>query len=58
MKGDAVIRVPRASWSVARAFANRVGRELREVTGTALREYVEVHSQPEPGETTKVVKHV
>jgi hypothetical protein len=44
MKGDAVIRVPRASWNLARAFANRLGRELREVTGTALDEYVKRES--------------
>jgi hypothetical protein len=41
VKGDAVIRVPRPSWKKARDFAARVGRELREVTGTALVEYVE-----------------
>ena len=40
MKSDAVIRVPRRSWEIARKFSVRSGRELREVTGRALEEYV------------------
>jgi hypothetical protein len=40
MKGDAVIRVPRPSWLLARDFAERVDRDLRELTGIALEEYV------------------
>ena len=37
---DAVIRVPRYSWSLAKKYAVKSGRELRELTGTALEEYV------------------
>lgn len=42
MKGDAVIRVPRASWKRAREFADRSKppREMRELTATALDEYI------------------
>lgn len=40
MKSDAVIRVPRRSWEIARKFSLKAGRELRELTGTALEEYV------------------
>jgi hypothetical protein len=40
MKSDAVIRVPRRSWEIARKFSVRSGRELRELTGIALEEYV------------------
>jgi hypothetical protein len=41
MKGDAVIRVPRAAWKKAMGFALSVDRELREVIGAAVDEYVE-----------------
>jgi hypothetical protein len=40
VKGDAVLRVSRESWKRAAAFADRMGRKLREVTGTALDEYI------------------
>ena len=40
MKSDANIKVPRASWERARAFALAVGRDLREVTGAALDAYI------------------
>lgn len=37
---DAVIRVPRWSWALAKKYAAKAGRELREVSGAALDEYV------------------
>ncbi len=40
MKTDANVKVPRGSWERARAFALRVGRDVREVFGTAVDEYV------------------
>jgi len=40
MKTDAVIRVHRASWENARAFAKMTGRDLRDVTAAALDSYV------------------
>lgn len=40
MKDDANIKVPREAWERTRAFALHVGRDLREVTATAMTEYV------------------
>lgn len=57
-KGDAVIRVPRWSWDLARKYAAKAGRDLREVTGDALKEYVGQRTPVGPGEATKIVKHV
>jgi len=41
LKGDAIVRIPRESWKTAMRFALSVDRELREVIGAALSEYVE-----------------
>lgn len=40
MRDDAVIRVPRAAWGVARVFADRTGQKMREIAAAALNEYV------------------
>lgn len=40
MKTDAVIRVPRESWVTVRDFSIAAGRDIREVAGVALEEYV------------------
>ena len=40
MKSDAVIRVHRQTWEAAKRFAKRHNRQLREVVGVALDEYI------------------
>ncbi len=41
MKGDAIVRIPRAAWKLGMGYALSVDRELREVIGSALEAYVE-----------------
>jgi hypothetical protein len=55
MKNDAVIRVPREAWKRAMGFALRADRELREVVGAALEEYVARESGLELAEKEKHV---
>jgi hypothetical protein len=47
VKDDAVIRVPRWSWTMAKKYADKSGRDLREVGGEALRTYVKLEESRE-----------
>lgn len=40
VKGDTHLRIPYESWLAAKAFAERTGRELREIAAKALSEYI------------------
>lgn len=55
MKRDAVIRISREVWKRAMTFALGADRELREVVGAALEEYVARESGVELGEKEKHV---
>jgi hypothetical protein len=41
VKSDANIKVPREPYEEAKAFADRVGQDLRVIVGVALAEYIE-----------------
>lgn len=45
MKSDAVIKVPREPYECAKAFAVRVGCDLRVLVGIALVEYIQREEQ-------------
>ncbi len=50
MKGDAIVRIPRAAWKLGMGYALSVDRELREVIGSALEAYVERERGREPSQ--------
>ncbi len=39
MKADAIVRVRRGAWELARELSQRTGRDVREITSTAIEDY-------------------
>jgi hypothetical protein len=58
MKGDANMKVPRETWTLAKEYAEKHGRKIRDVMADAIQVYVEAEPRQAPHDDPEIAKAI